>query len=101
MKKMFWINAIHSSGLLDYIADKMQPVCIIFFGSSEKGEDIESSDIDLFVEAKEQEIDVQKFSRLLTREISIHFKEHFNDLSKELKNNILNGTKLYGYLKIF
>ena len=37
----------------------------------------------------------------LNRKINIFFEDNFSRLSKELKNNILNGIKLYGYLKVF
>jgi hypothetical protein len=33
--------------------------------------------------------------------VSLFFEEHFNELSKELRNNILNGIILKGYLKVF
>jgi len=33
--------------------------------------------------------------------ISLLFSEDFGELSNELKNNILNGVILKGYLKVF
>jgi predicted nucleotidyltransferase len=100
-KKINIILKIKQTGLLDYIYDSCVPNSIILFGSASKGEDIESSDLDIFVESKEKKIDLKKFDKLFNREISLFFEENFSKLSKELKNNILNGVVLKGYIKVF
>ena len=92
---------IRSSGLLDYIWDNCYPDSIILYGSASRGEDIEGSDIDLFVGSKEKKLDLKKFEKKLNREIHFFFEKDFSRLSKELRNNIANGIKLRGYLKIF
>ncbi len=98
-----WSLAIEftKSGLLDHIADKCGPDAIILFGSASRGEDIESSDIDLAILAEETELDLKKYEKLISRKISPLFVKKFSELSNELKNNILNGIILYGYLKVF
>ncbi len=95
------ILRIKTSGLLDYIYDSVFPDVIILFGSCVKGEDIENSDIDLFVQAKEKKLNLIKYEKLLNRKISLFFEENFLRLSKELKNNIINGIILRGYIKVF
>jgi predicted nucleotidyltransferase len=100
-KKFNTILKITKTKLLDYIEDSCLPNSIILFGSAARGEDIESSDIDLFVECKEKKINVTKYRKLLNRGVSLFFKEDFSKLNKELKNNILNGTILRGYIKVF
>lgn len=92
---------IKSSGLLDYIANATFPNVIVLFGSCARGEDIESSDIDLFIQAREKKLNLSKYGKLLNRKISPFFKEDFSKLSNELKNNIINGIILKGYLKVF
>ena len=77
------------------------PDAIILFGSAAKGEDLKESDIDLFVLAEEKKLDLQKYEKLLGRKINILAEESFSKLSKELRNNIINGIILYGYLKVF
>ncbi|MCD6464256.1 nucleotidyltransferase domain-containing protein [Candidatus Woesearchaeota archaeon] len=74
---------------------------IVLFGSCARGEDIETSDIDLFVQAKEKALSLTKYENLLNRKISLFFKQNFLKLSNELKNNIINGIVLKGYLKVF
>ena len=41
------------------------------------------------------------FEKKLNRKINIFFSDNFNKLSKELRNNIINGIILKGYLKVF
>ena len=75
------------------------PQSIVVFGSYQKGEDTEDSDIDIFVEANEEKINLEKFEKLLNRKIQLHFNPNFKTYSKELKNNIANGWVFGGYLK--
>lgn len=91
----------YESGLIDFLAEKLIPDAIILFGSASRGEDMETSDIDLFLIAKEKEIDVAKFEKRLKRKISLHFEEKVSRIPKELLNNIINGAVVYGYLKVF
>jgi predicted nucleotidyltransferase len=99
-KKMDTIIRINECRLLDELK-KLMPGCIILFGSCAKGEDIEGSDLDIFIQAPAKEINLKKYEHLLKRGIQLFFKEDFNKLPTELKNNILNGVMLYGYLKVF
>ena len=77
------------------------PDVIILFGSASKGEDIEESDLDLFIQAPEKKLSLEKYEKLLNRGITLFFEENFSRLSNELKNNILNGIVLRGYIKTF
>jgi len=100
-KKFDLILRINQTGLLNYIYDSCLPDCIILFGSASRGEDVEESDIDLFVQAREKKLNLEKYEKLLNRKISLFFEENFSRLNKELKNNILNGIVLKGYIKVF
>ena len=100
-KKLNMLERLYSSGLLNFIEDKCSPKAIILFGSASRGEDIEDSDIDLFVQSPEMKTDLSKFESKLGRNINLFFENDFSGLNKELKNNILNGIILRGYLKIF
>ena len=92
---------LHESGCITFLAEKIMPQSIILFGSAAKGEDTEESDIDLFIEGKEMYVNMEKFEKAINRKISLFFKEDFKELSKELKNNIVNGIKLYGFLRAY
>lgn len=100
-KKIDLIIRIYESGLLEYIENECLPDAIILFGSGARGEDIETSDIDICVISKEKKLKLEKFEEFIKRRISIFFCENFEDLSPELKNNIINGIILKGYLKVF
>jgi predicted nucleotidyltransferase len=95
------ISSILESELVELLETKYAPKCIILFGSYSKGEDVEDSDIDLFLECKEEKVNIEKFEKILNRKINLHFKENFNSYSKELKNNLINGIILNGFLEGF
>jgi predicted nucleotidyltransferase len=101
LKKIDMIQSIKESGLLDYLKNICMPDAIILFGSASRGEDIKDSDIDLFLLCKEKKLDLEKYEKGLKRKINIFFESNFDKLSKELKNNIINGVILEGYLKVF
>jgi len=101
LKKQNMVLRIHRSGLLAYVEDKTRPNCIILFGSASRGEDSEESDIDIFIQAGEANLDFQKYEKSLKRRINPIFEPDIKELSKELLNNIINGQVLYGYLKVF
>ncbi len=100
-KRINCLLNIKQSGLIKFIEASCSPDSIFLFGSCAKGEDTSESDLDLYVQCKEKKIDVGKYEKLLKRRIQLFFSEDFNKLPKELRNNILNGIKLSGYLKVF
>lgn len=100
-KKMDLILKMNRTNLVSYIYDSAVPNAIILFGSAAKGEDIEGSDIDLFVQSPDKKLKLDKYEKLLNRRISVFFEENFLKLNKELKNNIINGILIKGYLKAF
>ena len=42
----------------------------------------------------------KKFEKELNRKINVFFEENFDKLSKELKQNVINGYKLNGFLRV-
>lgn len=101
LKRLDNIMKIKESGLLDYLSENCMPDTIILFGSSAKGEDLKDSDIDLFIMSEKEKLSLEKFEKQLNRKVNIFFSDSFTKLSKELKNNIINGIILKGYLKVF
>ena len=92
---------MNNSGLIDYLWDKLSPEAIILYGSYSKGESIENSDVDLFILGKDKNIELANFEKKLNKRIHILFKESIKEIPNELKNNILNGVILKGYIKVF
>ncbi len=101
LKRINTVLMISYSGLLDYLADNCMPDAIVLFGSAARGEDTKDSDLDLFLLCGEKKLDLKGFEKALGRKISIFYSEDFGKLSNELKNNIINGIVLKGYLKVF
>ena len=100
LKRLNIIRRIKESGLLNYLDETCMPDVIILFGSASKGEDVKDSDIDLFLQCKEKKTDLMKYEKELKRKINLFFEDNFDKLSNELKQNIINGAKLKGYLKV-
>ena len=91
---------LHESGLIENLASEFLPNAIIFFGSASRGEDIERSDIDLMILAKEKDIKLETYEKHLKRKIQLFFELDTKKIPKEFMNNIINGIVIYGYLKV-
>ncbi len=100
-KMIYNISTLLETNLITFLEEKLMPKAIVLFGSYRRGEDREDSDIDLFIESKNEQIDLKKFEKKLKRNIQLHFKETFTSYPKELKNNIINGIVLFGFLEGF
>ena len=99
-KKHEALRKITESGLISYLEEECTPKVIMLFGSFAKAEYDEKSDIDLFIQSKETKVNLEKFEKKLKHTINIIFEPEINKLSPELLNNIVNGIKLSGFLKI-
>ena len=94
------LEEISQSLLIEKLDKLFMPKSIVLFGSYSRGEDIEESDIDIFVEAPEEEINLIKFEKKLSRKINLHFSKNINNLSSQLKENIINGVVLMGEIEL-
>ncbi|MFH1310798.1 MAG: nucleotidyltransferase domain-containing protein [Nanoarchaeota archaeon] len=100
-KKVDILYELHSSGLVDYLWQKLGPNAIILYGSHAKGEAAENSDIDIFIIGKDKDIVLAEFEKKLGREIHLMFDNNVKNIPSELKNNLINGIILKGYFKVF
>lgn len=97
----FFIEKIIESGLIDEIINRINPSCIILFGSIRKGESVKESDIDIFVESHvKKELNLKKFEKKIGHKIQLFAEPSINKMQKNLFNNIINGIKLYGAFSI-
>ena len=79
------------------IIREIGPRAIILFGSYQRGEDIEQSDIDLVVLTKvTKEISVKKFEDYLKRGIHITYIQDIDKIEKNLQSNLMEGWVIYG-----
>lgn len=88
--------------LVQYLIDKYSNPTIVMFGSYSRGEDVESSDIDIYLETpSKEEIKLEQFEKELGRSIQIfRFKNIQQVKNKDLANNIINGITLNGFLEV-
>jgi predicted nucleotidyltransferase len=102
-KKLFNILQLFSSGLVKYIVEILSNPIVIVFGSYSKGEDIEKSDIDIYIETdSKKDLKLFNFEKLLQRKIQVFSYKKIKDIkNKELSNNIINGITLNGFLEVF
>lgn len=98
-KQAYNLISLLESGLADFIEERLSPKSIVLFGSYARGEDTEDSDIDIFVECDKEDLELAKFEKGLGRKIELHFNKNFASYPKELKNNIINGIVLSGFLE--
>jgi|SRR3989344_2899782 len=99
-KKNWLVFKILSSGLVEYLQKEALPSSIILFGSGAKATFTDKSDIDIFVEATKVKVDLLRYEKKLNHKINLLFEKNINDISKELRNNIINGVVLYGFIKV-
>ncbi|MBI2675713.1 MAG: nucleotidyltransferase domain-containing protein [Candidatus Aenigmarchaeota archaeon] len=100
-KKMDIIFRLEESGFLRMLEERCSPDAIVLFGSAARGEDVAGSDVDILIVSQEKKLDMKKYESVLKRGISLHFCENFRKMPKELKNNIINGVILRGYIRVF
>lgn len=102
-KKLFNIRQLFDSGLVSFLIEEYHNSPIIVFGSYSKGEDIENSDIDIYVESpKDIKPDLSLFEKKLKRNIQIFRHRSLHDIkNNELANNIINGVNLNGFVEVF
>ena len=102
MKRLENLKAIQESGLLNFLSEKFPLATIILFGSYSLGEDISSSDIDIaIIGAKEKDINLQNFEKLIGRKVSLQFYQNIKSIETNLKSNILNGITLKGGVELW
>tara|TARA_B100001971_G_C18152189_1_gene516458 strand:- start:541 stop:1086 length:546 start_codon:yes stop_codon:yes gene_type:complete len=106
-KKHYNIIKIMKSGLIKYFEKELNyPKSIILFGSYAKGENIQESDIDIFIMSEiKKKFNLEKFEKILKADMQlfIYSKKEFNEMkkkNKELLNNIINGVKLSGFIEV-
>lgn len=100
-KKISILFELNNVGLIDYLWDKLSPEVIILYGSFSKGESIENSDVDLFILGKDKNLKLGDFEKKISKKIHLLFKRSVKEIPNELKNNILNGIILRGYITVF
>lgn len=101
-KKLYNLRMLYFSGLVEYLIDKCDNPTIAVFGSYAIGEDVEKSDVDIYIESSKKVLNLKIFETKLNRKIQIFCYKTLNSMeNKELANNIVNGITLNGFLEVY
>lgn len=102
-KKLYNLNSMYESGLIEFLKKELSNPPVLVFGSYSRGEDIETSDIDLYIEtSSNKSIDLRDFEKKLKRNIQLFKHKNVREIKNiNLANNILNGVILNSYIEVF
>lgn len=98
-QKLQTIHDLEKTRTLEYIEETLSPKAIVLYGSHNKGDAIKSSDIDLLLIGQEKPLNLKEKEIQLNKSLHIIFAKSLDKIPKELKQNIINGTVLRGYLE--
>ncbi len=105
-KKAYSVQMLMNSGLVEFLEKKFNYPAIILFGSTAKADDTPSSDIDIFILSENKKhVDLTEFEGKLGKKIQLlvmnsNAFENAKKSNPNLVNNILNGVKLSGFLRV-
>lgn len=105
-KRVYNKTKLLESGLINFLKDELSLPTIVLFGSYEKGEDNQNSDIDIFVLTEvNKKLDTDEYEKKLNRSMQFHImnKKGFEALKKknpDLVNNIINGSVICGFIEV-
>jgi predicted nucleotidyltransferase len=100
-KKLFAMQKLYESGLLDHLASLEKPKLVILFGSIVSWNWQKESDIDLFIYGDDSELKTFEFEKKLGREIQVFScpdEKKLKQFGSELVRNILRGIRIKGEL---
>lgn len=100
-KRLFNIKQLYTLKLIKHLIEEYNNPTIVLFGSYSKGEDIENSDIDIYIETPIKVKDLSQFEKILKRNIQIFQHKNIKEITnKNLINNIINGVTLNKFLEV-
>ena len=95
-KRIFNLQQIEDSGLVDYLIKEYNHPTLVLFGSYARGEDLEKSDIDIAILThKHKTLMLDKFKEKMKRKINVH-ELTLEKVSEEFKKSLYNGIVLAG-----
>ena len=101
LKRIENLKILIESNLINFLEESFPGSTIILFGSFSKGDDITISDIDIaIIEHKRKNINLEKYKKLLEKDINLNFYPSFKGINRYLKSNILSGILLSGEIEI-
>jgi predicted nucleotidyltransferase len=83
--------------LTDFLVSSYYPKLIAVYGSYSLGEDVENSDIDIFILTKtKKDVDLKEFEMKLNKKIHPLITKDLEKLDPKIRRKLWNGIVLYG-----
>lgn len=100
-KRIFALEMLQESGLLNHIVSLKKAKVAILFGSFSRYDWYKDSDIDIFIYGEDDEFEQGKYEIKLKREIQVHTAKNRKDLKKieNLLPYIISGNILKGSIQ--
>jgi predicted nucleotidyltransferase len=103
-KRIYMLNQLYKSGLIQDLTCLNNAKTIILFGSTAKGDWYKDSDIDLFIFGSTKGFDKHKYEKILKRNIETHTfedKDEIKEVRTGLIKNVINGYVIKGSIQDF
>ncbi len=101
LKRTENLRMIYESKITNFLENSFPGTTIVLFGSYSKGYDLFNSDIDIaIIGCKKKDINFVNYEKFFNKKISLNFYDSFNEIKKELKENIFNGIVLVGGIEL-
>lgn len=100
-KKIFALNRLYESGLLNHLYSLKKARTVILFGSFSRADWYVNSDIDIFIYGNPEGLKIADYEIKLHRDIQLFICQNKNDLAKlgsGLIRNIIKGNLIKGDL---
>ena len=99
-KRLYALQKLTDSGLLDHLASLDGAKVVILFGSFSRSDWYDDSDIDIFIYGKDDEFEQGKFEKVLKREIQVFNAKNKKELSHydKMLPAIISGDFIKGNL---
>ena len=98
MKKIFALNALYQTGLLNDLCSLNKAKTVILFGSFARSDWHSGSDIDLFMLGKADDFNQKTYEKKLKREIQTFIYKETDKIGKGLLRSISAGYIIKGNL---
>lgn len=101
LKRAYNVEVLYSTGLVDFLLDKLRPDALVLFGSYSRGEDDEESDIDIAViHGRKAVLDLTPHEKKLARKIALTHIKAAKEAPKDFRNTMANGVVLAGSIEV-
>jgi len=103
-KRIFMLNKLYESGLINHLLSLQKAKSVIIFGSIARGDWYKDSDIDIFVYGEAKGIEKNRYELKLHRDIELHVfesKKEIKAVKTGLINNVINGFIIKGNIQEF